>query len=396
MRVLVFEHSFKVGGHRLPYASKTASAFEGSDVLVALPSQLSGDESICRYFKHENVHFYEANPTSGALSNAIEAGRCLVRLVKRVRPDLVVIPTADGLATMLGMMNLLKLNGCLRQINIDACLMKPQIGRPTTSMLRNWTNQLKWWITTKGPWQRLLLIDPLAWSAVKNSKASRIFLCPDPVPTQFVFDKTEARLALGLPSAGRMIVSVGGQDRRKGTDLLLRAFEVARFADQDRLVLIGKISDEIRPQIQVIQQNSVLANRLIIIDRYISEDEFQQAIIASDLVAMPYRSTDRPSGIACRCLAWGRPVIATNSGWLKWVVDDLGAGFAADPLESKEFANMLEHALDQCDRFSLTTKGQSFVEYNSEQNYAKVWRNEATRLQSFFCSANGQSVSSQW
>lgn len=378
MRVLVFEHCLKVTGHRLPYAAEVAKALAetGCEVVLGLPSSVQSFPEASNYLNSTlNVNFYDVVSEQGSFRQALEAHRCLVQLVKDVEPDYVAIPTADGLALVAGMLHRFwPFFSGLKAARIDICLMRGRKLYERRSVKQLVAN-LKWWFIRQGPWQRILLIDPREWSTVKNANAKGVFLCPDPVPAQKFFQRDEARKTLGLPVDGRLLVSVGAQNIRKGSDYLLEGFSVANLNPNDRLLMFGGISPEIGILIDACRRRSGMEGRIIVRDEFVSEDEFQMAIVAGDAVAVPYRSVNRPSGIVCRSMAWQRPLVMTERGWLKWVLEKFQAGFGGHPEDSTQFSKTIEQALDYSQDFESSEKAAKFVAYNTLANYKKVWKN---------------------
>jgi glycosyltransferase involved in cell wall biosynthesis len=194
------------------------------------------------------------------------------------------------------------------------------------------------------------------------------------VPQQKFTDKLEARKALELPESGRIIVSVGNQDTRKGIDLLLLAFEQANLNADDYLVLMGKFDTTVKKVAARISQNKAIGRRLVVRDRFVSDDELQQAVVASDLVAVPYRDTECPSGIISRAVAWGRPLIGTNRGWIKWFLDRYEAGFPTRPESTAQFAADLQQALLSCDQVASNHAAEEFRRFNTKANYMDAWK----------------------
>ena len=109
------------------------------------------------------------------------------------------------------------------------------------------------------------------------------------------------------------------------------------------------------------------------------------AIVASDVVAVPYRAVDRPSGIVCRSMAWNRPMLMTNRGWLKWILDEFDSGFGAITTDPVKLGESIKSALDQSTSFQITEKASKFVNFNTEQNYLDTWRSgvESSRGETF-------------
>ena len=230
---------------------------------------------------------------------------------------------------------------------------------------------IKWNLIRSGPWQRILLIDPREWSNIENAESNSVYLCPDPVPRLTDLTKNDARKILGLPLNKKIIVSVGGQSVRKGVDLLVNAFATIASRANAVLVLFGKLDTTIQKIIDELAKE--ISDKIIIANRFVTDDEFQQAILASDIVAVPYRSTNQPSGIVCRCMAWNRPMLMTNQGWLKWIREKYNAGFGVNPFDCDEFSCEILAALNECDAFKVNDDADEFIKYNTEKNYKDVW-----------------------
>ena len=380
MKVLVFDNCLRLTGHRLHYAALVADAFAcDHEVVLGLPDAIQREPQVVALSSRSfRTDFYPVStntkPIKGikdTLFTALSARRCLIKMIKRYQPDLVAIPTADGLAILSGFLNLLPLPG-LRGPKIDICVMRGP-HRYANQPIRQAISNAKWWLVRRGPWNRIMMMDPREWSTAKKAIVNPERLCPDPVPKQKYFDRQRCRELLNLPLDGRIIVSVGPQNMRKGSDLLLKGFAAANLQQDDRLVMIGKISPDISPMIASLKQQPEFDQRLIVRDEFVSEDEFQMAIVASDVVAIPYRSVNRPSGIVCRSMAWQRPLVMTNRGWLKWILGEFGAGFGANSSDSTELGTTIKLALDQSSEFQTTDSAAQFINFNTEENFLKTW-----------------------
>lgn len=378
MKVLVFDICTSVNGHRIPYAGLVAKAFTEHEVVVALPDQVADEPILNDYFSDQvQFQFFETERQSTALADVRTSWRCLVQQIKHCQPDAVAVPTGDGLAFWGGVKNLVGLSGTGR-VPIDIGLMKGHFRTASDSWLKKTVNNLKWWVVTKGPWRRVLLIDPRSFEDLKNPASQNVVLCPDPAPKQKFTDRHEARVALGLPTAGRMIVSVGNQEVRKGTDLLLQAFEIANLESDDFLVLMGRFDAPTRKLADEIVQKTSLGKHLVIRDTFVSDDQLQQAVVASNLVAVPYRDVERPSGIVSRSIAWGRPILATDGGWLKWFVKHYQAGYLTQPENTPQFAEDIKVALSKSDDFHVSAAADKFRTFNTELCYLDAWNNRST------------------
>ena len=201
-----------------------------------------------------------------------------------------------------------------------------------------------------------------------------VLLCPDPAPPQKFFDRREARQALGLPVEGQLLVSIGNQEKRKGSDLLLKAFEQLNGSTFVTLLMMGKFGAEIKSMAEQVSLLCHSGNQVVIRDEYVSDDQLQQAVIASDVVAVPYRDVERPSGIVSRAVAWGRPLLATDGGWLSWFVKKYKAGHLTNPNDFEQFGRDIELALEASSKFEPSAESSEFAKFNSATMYRNIWR----------------------
>ena len=103
------------------------------------------------------------------------------------------------------------------------------------------------------------------------------------------------------------------------------------------------------------------------------EDEFQNSLVSADVVAVPYRKSDRPSGIISRCIAWGIPIIASNHGWPLWACEQFDAGLACDTTCDLTFANGIESVLSSFANFQPSDSARRFAKFNTVENFQGFW-----------------------
>jgi hypothetical protein len=350
-----------------------ARSFDRTNVTVALPEQLRDNAALDEYFPETKRWHFECPDSGPGLGNAKSAATALERVTKELKPDAIAIPTADGIAPYLGIRYRLGLASWLKQVRMFVCLMvgaRPPSQVQGLNRLKNWG---KWQCIRSGPFEKILLADPRLFEELKREE--RVMLCPDPVPPPPDLTKVEARKSLGLPETGRLMISVGEQDRRKGSDLLVNAFQAAKLRSNDRLFLMGKVSKDVLNCLGTIEDNKTSDGSILVWDRFVTEAEFKQGIIASDIVATPYRATDRPSGIVSRCIGWNRPVLGTNQGWTDWIIKKLEIGHAVNIDSVPEFARGIELAMKELQNYRTPDIAQSFRDFNTEENYRNLWKN---------------------
>ncbi|MEM6468414.1 MAG: glycosyltransferase [Planctomycetota bacterium] len=372
-RVLVFDHAMKMTGHRLPYASLVSQAFDESKVVVCLPKQLESEQAIRRYFSANELHFFATEDRPLGVAFSRESFRCLRNVMAEVEPDHVAIPTADGIGVIAGMHEMLRGDSWRKHASVSACLMRIFPMPSSFSIKKSIVNRLRTYLLEQAQWTQLMTLDALRWLEMTPRRRSRLLVAPDPVPKRPDIDRSIAREKLGLPTNGRLLVSAGNQDARKGSDLLIEAFANAKLAADDRLLLIGRHDSSVKSQLSG-HQPLMACDRLLSRDQYVSEEDFTLSIIASDVVVAPYRSTDRPSGVVSRAVAWGRPIVATNSGWMRWVCESLNAGSTFQGGDTDELGKALTHSLEELDAFKISEQASRFAEYNTEENFKRLWK----------------------
>ena len=153
-------------------------------------------------------------------------------------------------------------------------------------------------------------------------------------PTYDVFDADmpqadDLRRQLGL--SGRVLLFFGFVREYKGLKVLLQALpEVAAKMDVTLLV-VGEFWKDKQDYLDEIARLG-LSERVVIIDRYIPNEEVNAYFSAADLVVQPYLSATG-SGVVQTAFGFGKPVVATRVGSLPEVISDGQTGFLVPPAD---------------------------------------------------------------
>lgn len=218
---------------------------------------------------------------------------------------------------------------------------------------------------------RVHLNDPLGISWLVQNKPDlldQVKLLPDPISVTKTYDRQVAREKLGLDSGGRVICCAGVINTRKGADTLVEAFDLAQLRPGDRLLLAGKLSDEIA---EMVQQRANPA--IVVFDRYITEDELSLALCAADLIAAPYRQFIGSASIVIRAAQCSRMVLTNNTGWPEYIVNRFQLGLTTAIDNPQQFAEVLAKALDQSESFAPGCSSMQFVDFNKISNIHAHW-----------------------
>ncbi len=377
MRLLVIEHSH--AGHRFPYLRMLLPALceLGDQVTLAIPKDsVDTDEYRSQLAQFEDRLLIDPWLPSHAHRPMWYKPAEVREAISRARANYIYVPHADGYAQVIGLRRSLGLPTIPRGIEAEGLVMRGAFAYPQPGLRASAQAALSMRLSMHGPWDRLHLLDPLVYNAMKargGVATDHLSLLPDPVPAMQAMTRSEARQRLGLPEAGRYIVSAGALDGRKGIDLLIRAFKQAKRVGDDRLLLAGRLASDMRSLVDRECKELVASDRMIALDRFLTDEEFNLAITAADVVCTPYRRHIGSASIAIRAAAAERFVLASNYGWLGHIVPTFGLGRVCDVESIDVLSNELTSALDDAPRHTWGESAHRFVAFHSEANFVAAW-----------------------
>lgn len=377
MRILVIEHSHI--GHRFPYLRMLLSALcELSDqITLAIPKDsVDTDEYRSQIAQFEELVEIDAWLPSHRRMHTWKKPAEIRKAIRRARANYLYVPHADGYAQVIGLSRLVCFPTIPHNVEAEVLVMRGTFAYPQSGIKSSIKGVISKLLTMNGPWDKLHFLDPIVYKQLQSSaekKTKSISLLPDPVPPALNLSKQEARLQLGLPVEGRYIVSAGALDERKGTDLLIRAFKQANRKSNDRLLLAGRLTPAMRAIIDAECGELISSNHIISMDRFISDDEFNLAITAGDVICTPYRNHIGSASIAIRAAAAHRYVLASSYGWLGYVVPKFKLGHVTDTQSVDTLAHELIEALKEAPCHTWGIAAGNFAAFHSEENFVAIW-----------------------
>jgi glycosyltransferase involved in cell wall biosynthesis len=391
MRALVFEPVW--AGHRLHFVSMLLPGLvdAGAEVTIALGREAPGTSEYRAHLAplvegsaegvaagRVRVDAWIPPARHGKLSYARDALAALRHSIARARPDFLYVPTADGLSQMLGAARLMGRGALPRGLHSEALLLRGSFAYPGGLRWRQRVQaRLSWSAATGAPWSILHHLDPLVCD---HARPGRLRLMPDPVETPAATGPTaraDVLRRLGVPPDGRYLGTAGLLDRRKGVDLLIRAYADARrrgaLADTDRLLLVGRAEPEIAALLAGEAEPLVRSGHIRVIDRFLDTADFAAAIGAMDVVATPYPRHIGSASIVIRAAAAGRPVLGGTFGWIGWAVNRFALGQTVDVADPDAFAAALARSLEESSTYRPSSAARRFVEFHTPDNYRAHW-----------------------
>lgn len=398
MRVLVFEPQY--AGHNLAYVHHLAERLLalGCEVHLVTSRQAIGSEEFASHLGDlvDSLHVTALNTfsTRGSTGSIRVNGpsglfglwRSLDLGLRTIRPDHLFVPFGNPIASCGGIPN--PVSSYLRHKGIESeiVLLSGKYAHAHSSQISRWREKLALAILERGPWTRIHHIVPHAVRTMRNfsSHLNRVAsLLPDPVETPPMMTKDQARKLLGIPLTGRIISLAGLLERRKGVSELLAAFEKAMpgLRTTDRVLLAGKATPEIRDLIATRYADHIADQRILFLDRHLSNDELWGACIAADLVCTPYPHQLFSASIVIRAARVGVPVLANAIGWMEQTIPQFGLGGTCDTLNPDVFASELVSQLEASVQHRIGPAGKRFLAFHATENFAaRLTRRVAERI----------------
>jgi len=377
-KCLIFESD--VTGHRLQHVHHLAYALlaVGCEVAVALQTDArEHDEFRVHLAPIESDFQLLAQLDSRQQKDFFSVSRRVDELVDAiglVKPDWVYVPYADTLTQVAAARCILRGRRWLRHVPIEGQVMRGRYAYPSRGLKQRLGSATTRWLTQRSPWRVTHLLDTLVYNNLQGtSRTTEYRLIPEPVERLPDINRAEARRALGVPVDGRYVATVGGMDPRKGIDLLLAAFARARLRADDRLLLVGKMNQPMRELVARDYGRLGAAGRLQMVDRYVSDFELGCGFLAGDVLVTPHPQQVGSSGTMVRAAAAGRPVIASDYGWVGWVTEKFSLGKSVNVRDLDAFAAAIETALERPPEARGSEAADRFRRYHTVENQKAHW-----------------------
>jgi len=123
--------------------------------------------------------------------------------------------------------------------------------------------------------------------------------------------RSEARKFLNVADDKMILLYTGFIKPYKGIDRLIECFKKS-FTESSILIIAGKVRNS--DYFETIKKS--ISNNIILIDRFIENEELQYFFNAADVVTLPFKKIEN-SGSVILAMGFKKPVIAPSMGVLK-------------------------------------------------------------------------------
>jgi len=384
MHVVIIEPAWS--GHRLTYVRQMLpSILELTDAVTLVTSReaITSDAFKVQISPHADRITIDAEhdalPRTPRKAFASAAMAMLASAAAKHNPGAMFIPSGDAVAQASGLARLRRTRVIPREIYTQAGFHRGAWAYPAGSLARRLDNSINRRLLALCPWDHLLFVDHLVHRDIARrggSIARRADLLPDPIDPPPDMTRGRAREVLDIDPSARVLGSSGVQDERKGVHHIIGAFARAIDADllrpTDTLLLAGRMSDPVRA---ALARHKALtdARRIIALDRYLTDDELASSLIGVDVCAVCHPSHVGLSNIALRAAACGRPVLASDFGWLGEMVPRFGLGVTCNVRDHDALSRAIAQSLDTSDGFTPTPACARLMAFHDQRNFGKVW-----------------------
>jgi len=159
-------------------------------------------------------------------------------------------------------------------------------------------------------------------------------ICPHPLFDNFgeKIGRDQALQKLGLDPAFRYMLFFGFIRDYKGLDLLLKAMANPVMDRMPvKLIVAGEFYTDSKPYFELIEKLGI-ANKIVLIDQFIADQEVNSYFCSSDIVVQPYKDATQ-SGVTQIGYHFDKPMLVTNVGGLAEIIPDQKVGYVVRPDE---------------------------------------------------------------
>lgn len=188
---------------------------------------------------------------------------------------------------------------------------------PYKNQLLYWLEILKWHLCSKITFHTKKEVDIFESSYFKLPSDKYILQEHSKYFCKFRdLSREDARLELNLPLKKLIFLCIGFIQPHKGFDIAIKSF--CKNSSKMDLYIVGSLRIKFEPYAEYLQNLRNIsreANNIHIVESYLSDEDFDTWLIASDVVVAPYREI-WSSGVVARAKLFNKSVIVSHVGGL--------------------------------------------------------------------------------
>ncbi len=158
-------------------------------------------------------------------------------------------------------------------------------------------------------------------------------------------EKMQARRELKLPENKKLLLYFGYIRDYKGLDILIES--ISQLPDDYQLILAGESYGDFSPYLNLIDKFGV-KDKVSLFNHYIPDREVSLLFSAADVCVLSYKSATQ-SGVTSIALHYELPLVVTNVGGLKEMVEHEKTGLVAEKAEASCVTEQLKNYFSKYD-----------------------------------------------
>lgn len=380
-----------LGGHRSVYLSKISEFFSerGADVIIVtlkgqvitqpMEKVLSLHPDIKIIFFDEDMSDFK-NKTS-LLSNVKREFYYWVlfrniynKVVDNYRVDSVFVPYMDYILYSIGLVGSPFLKTPFSGICMRPAFHFPRSGVEAPTGRMNLVKEFLFFRALKNKkLEKLYSIDELLVLYAQSNEQklrNKIEFFPDPAEFVGGNTKSSARRVLNIRDEDSVVLIYGALDERKGVDKLIKGLNFVGVKNSPCLLFAGKQNEVIKEFLDCgFSKELKINNKLIELNRFLSEEEEQMCFAACDAVWLGYSSHYAMSSVLVKAAQMDKMIIGTSKGLIGFYVRNKNLGCL---IEDEGFS--FEKIVDYIKTFSPSKESEEF-----RLNY--TWKSACNSLQ---------------
>lgn len=341
-----FIYDIGTAGHLLNYVFLISKALKDHGVEVFLVTE---ENTICSNSYH--VHYEgKSKPFQIIITKSRDSIknlflRRLIRMldlkdvITRLNPDYVYIPYFDSYLKLYSIMPFI-----LPKTKLNVILFNLQFVFMNKGSVRSFLlEKLFMQMVNNSSINRIYLTDDMTYEYIRRKTNALAFerkirKVHDPVSWNQSVDRGNFRCKYGIPLNAKVLGSVGIQDRRKGVDILIKAFLDYSDNQNEYLLLAGEHSESVNQILESYHAHPRIGN-VVTINSYLKDEQLDEAIGASDVISVIYPRHYGSASFLLRAALAGKPVIGSNFGWIGECIARYELGLTIDTKSVDQIRN---------------------------------------------------------
>lgn len=346
MKKLLFETNLT--GHRMEYVHHIYMGMLEhleDEYVIVVPEEFIQKRGLYYWPDASHIKFAfmpnisDNNEEEGVLRQSIRRSRLLRHFVKKEKADCVLLITLMAYIPTIGLL-------IPRKVRVSGIIYTIYLYRWKNSSWKSHAQDVMKYLSIRfAPCVKNVFVLNDMPSAAKLNKlyhTDKFRFITDPY-NAIDYSPKNVRKELGVKENEILFLHFGGLNRRKGTLDILKSIGLIPEERRKKSVFIfaGKVYGSIREEFYSLIKILPSDSRVIVYDRFCSNELLADLCSSSDFILMPYRSTSQSSGLLGHAAHYGTPVIGPKDGLIGKLIRKNHLGYQLNGISPEGIAEVI-------------------------------------------------------